>query len=312
MQTTNDLMRILRSKLQESNSSKVSDQELLDALNVAQDECFNLVARRYPDSLAANIDLTVDSDGIFTIPEDAFEQRLTRVYRVRSNISYQLDREDYREIDRWQGVTGVPTHYAILRNKGYIVPTPTVSGYTYRASYLQDVPPLVQEQGLIDDFAVAGGGNAQVTVSSLGSRITADTSSLDRFVNVIDGQSGLIKATLEVKSIDTTTGVVVFKATPTRTKVYNRTVSSDIPSDIEQEDYLCTADGSCVLFFKKPNSNYILQHATTEIKRSLGMDAQLEEMALSRYEENIEKLNSGRENTHKVHRTRSRTNNRRF
>ena len=310
--TTNDLMRMLRSKLQEANSAKISDQEILDALNIAQDECFNLVARRYPDALAAVVDLTVDSDGVFTLPEDAFEQRFTRVYRTRNDNSVELIRVNYREKDKFNTSSGIPTHYSILKNKGYILPKNTVGSYTYKGAYVQDVPPIVQEQGRITDAtdAVTANGNASITIAEQGSLITSDVNSLSRFVNVVDGQSGIIKATLEIKEItpmDSGTSVITFKLAPTRVKVYNRTVSADIPTDLELDDYICTADGSCVLFFKKPNSNYILQHATTEIKRSLGMDAQLEEMALSRYEENINKLNSNRENTARVSRTKPRT-----
>jgi hypothetical protein len=279
---------------------------------MAQDDCFNLVARRYPDLLAREITLTVDSNGVFTLPEDAFEQRLTRVYRKKDNYSTDLERANYRDKGKWEGTSGIPTHYTILKNKGYVLPNPNLGGYTFTAAYLEDVPPIVQEQGRVTDFtdAVTNGGNAIITIAEKGSLITSDSSDLNRFVNIIDGQSGLIKATLEIKSINSTTGIVEFKATPTRAKVYNRAVSGDIPTDLELDDYICTADGSCVLFFKKPASNYIIQHATTEIKRSLGMDAQLEEMALSRYEENLNGMNSGRENSAKVTRRRNKLNRR--
>jgi hypothetical protein len=288
---------------------------------MAQDDCFNLVARRYPDLMAEEITLTVDSTGVFTLPEDAFEQRLTRVYRKKDSYSEDLERVNYRDKQRFESKVGSPTHYAILKNKGYILPSPESTDYTFIAAYLQDVPPIVQEQGRVTAFTAASFPdpevpstwvNATITIADRGSLITSDSSDLNRFVNIIDGQSGLIKATLEIKDISTagSLSIIEFKTTPTRAKVYNRTVSNDIPTDLEEDDYICTADGSCVLFFKKPASNYIIQHATTEIKRSLGMDAQLEEMALSRYEENLKGMNSGRENSAKVTKRRNRLNRR--
>jgi len=309
MYTVDDMIRTLRSKLQEQNNKKVSDQNILDTLNQAQDFAFDIIARRYPDSIAANEDATINADGItFNVPENAFEQRLTKVYRFTSAYSSPLIRVDYREVDDFDSVNGYPTHYAIVKNKVHLLPKGDISSYTYRYAYIEDVEKLVKPQGRVNSFedATTGGGNASITVDVAGSDLTNDVTSLSRFVNVIDGQSGLVKVSLEIQTVDTTTGKITFKSTLSRTKVHNKTISADITTDIEADDYICLVEGSCVPYFKKPAYNYILQFATTEIKRSLGMDAQQEEVGLRKYEEQLEKVNSNRESTARVSRRRSR------
>lgn len=304
------MMAIIRSKLQEHNSTKVSDAEILYALNQGQDFCFDIIARRYPDSIAVIQDATLNSDNTITIPEDAFEQRLTRVYRNNSdNYTTPMERVDYREADDYVGRDDVPTNYAVLKNKVHLLPTTNISSYTYKIAYVQDVEQFVKDQGRIETITLnpdpsPGVGNASIVVDSLGSDLTADASSINRFVNLVDGSTGLVKCSLEVKSIDTATKTVTFKNVQTRSTVLNKTVVNDITTDVEVDDYICLITGSCVPYFKKPSSNFILQFATTEIKRSLGMDAQNEEMALRKYEEQLEKINSKRESTDRVYRKR--------
>jgi hypothetical protein len=323
MYTVSDLISIIRNKLQESNTTKVSDAEILYALNQGQDFAFDIIARRYPDSIAVSQAATLNSDNTITIPEGAFEQRLTRVYRNNAdNYTTPLERVDYREKDDFLGRQGVPTSYAILKNKVYLLPATNISSYTYNIAYVDDVEPFVKDQGRITSINLDGsaaailvdaGGNASIVVDSLGSGLTADVSSINRFVNLVDGQTGLIKCSLEVKTIDTATNTVVFKSTVTRSSVLNRTIAADVTTDVEADDYICLIEGSCVPYFKKPSSNFILQFATVEIKRSLGMDAQQEEVALRKYEEQMEKINSKRESTERVFRRRySRSSNRRW
>jgi hypothetical protein len=307
MYTVSDMMRRLRSKLQEHNSTKVTDENILDALNQGQDFCFDIIARRYPDSIAVTEAATLNSDNTITIPEGAFEQRLTQVYRNDSDTyTTPLERVDYRWKDDYIGRQDIPTNYAILKNKVHLLPSVNISNYTYRIAYVEDVETLVKDQGQIQSITVGDGSttNASITVDTIGSAITNDADNILRFVNIVDAQTGLVKVSLEVKSLDATTGIITFKLTQTRTTVLNKTIANTIPTDVEVDDYICLVTGSCVPYFKKPSSNYILQFATTEIKRSLGMDSQMEESALRKYEEQLEKINSKRENTTRVTRKR--------
>lgn len=310
MYTVSDMMATIRSKLQEHNNTKVSDDEILYALNAGQDFAFDIIARRYPDSIAKIQTATLNSDNTITIPEDAFEQRLTRVYRVTNGeYSTPLERVDYREADDFVGQQGAPTHYAVLKNKVSLLPSQNITSYTYKIAYVQDLEPLVKDQGRIETVVLAAdngddAGNAAIVVNSLGTSLTNDASNINRFVNIVDGTTGLIKCSLEVKTINTSTKRITFKANPTRSTVLNKTISDDLSTDVEVDDYICIITGSCVPYFRKPSSNFILQFATTEIKRSVGMDAQQEEVALRKYEEQLEKINSKRESTDRVFRRR--------
>jgi hypothetical protein len=309
MYVVSDMIAMIRNKLQEHNSKKITDTEILYALNQGQDFAFDIIARRYPDSIAVIADAVLNSDYTITIPEDAFEQRLTRVYRVNDGeYTTPMERVDYREADDYVGRTDVPTSYAIIKNKVHLLPRSDISSYTYKIAYVQDIETLVPDQGRIEEITLAGGGNASIKVDSVGTALTNDATSIERFVNLVDGKTGLIKCSLEVQSIDTATNTITFKKddvdSPTRSEVFGKTIVGDITTDVEKDDYICGIKGSCVPYFKKPSYNYILQFATTEIKRSVGMDAQQEEIALRRYEEQMEKINSGRESTSRVYRRR--------
>lgn len=326
--TVDDMIRTLRSKLQEQNNSKVSDADILDFLNQGQDFAFDIVARRYPDSIAAKAVATLDtpsSAGIFTMPEDAFEQRLTRVYRQEGNYTIPLEAVGYREIDDFSGKQGIPTHYAIMKNKVHLLPNENLGNYTFQYAYVQDIESFVKPQGRITSIIADGtvdsdadmsvtDENASITVDSIGSDLSIDSASLNRFVNIVDSQSGLVKVSLELKTLDTTTNTITFKSTDglTRTKVDNKTIVGNIASAVEADDYICLSSGSCVPYFQKPTSNYILQWAAVELKRSLGMDAQMESNALRKYEEQLEKMNSKRESSSRVYRRRHPRNDRRW
>jgi len=320
MYTVDAMLRTLRSKLQEQNNSKVTDQMLLDFLNQGQDFCFDIVARRYPDSIAATAKAVINEDGItFNMPENAFEQRLTRVYRSDKNYTTPLERVNYREKDDYEGKIGVPTNYAILKNKVYLLPADSINDFEWLYSYVEDVEPFVVQQGQIREITRVGdlvdavpATNASVVVDAIGSGLSIDSDSMDRFVNIIDAQSGLIKGSLEIKDLDSTTNKITFKNTPTRTKVNNKIIESALDLAVEEDDYICSIFGSCVPYFRKPAYNYILQFATTELKRSLGMDAQMEDIALRKYEEQMEKLNSARESSTRVYRTKYQRVDRRW
>ena len=312
MYTVDNMVRTLRSKLQEQNKSKVSDEEILDFLNQGQDFCFDIIARRYPDAIAAIAEATLNDDKItFDMPENAFEQRLTRVYRKDKNYTVPLERVGYREIDDFSGKIGIPTHYAILKNKVHLLPSDSTGNFTWLYAYVEDVEPLVVQQGRIREIDRTG-ANHTVVVDAIGSDLSIDSDSFNRFVNIVDAQSGLVKGTLELRDLITAENKIEFKQITTRTKVDNRAIETELDLSIEEDDYVCLIDGSCVPYFRKPAYNYIIQFATTELKRSLGMDSQMEETALRRYEEQLEKMNSKRESSTRIYRTRYQRTDRRW
>lgn len=314
MYTVSDMIRTIRSKLQEQNSSKVSDSVILDFLNQGQDFAFDLIARRYPDILGSIATATINSDGItFDMPENAFEQRLTRVYKKDNNYTVPLERVGYREISDFDGRQGYPTNYAILKDKVYLLPSSDISSYTWKYAFVEDIESFVKPQGRIKSVVIGDGSvvNASIVVDAIGSDLSILDSSYNRYANIVDNKTGTVKCTLEIKALDTVNNRITFKLAPTAL-VDNKTLVNVIPATVGVDDHICVSSGSCIPYFQKPAYNYIIQWAATELKRSLGMDAQMEENALKKYEEQIEKLNSKREGSARVYRRRNPRSDRRW
>jgi len=144
-----------------------------------------------------------------------------------------------------------------------------------------------------------------IYVDSVGADLSTESDQLESYVNLIDGGTGLVKATMQIQNIQG--NKITFKATPIRTTVLDLTVAGAIPSTIEGDDYICSISGSCVPFMKKPFSNFLVQYAVAELKRKFGeTDANLEEQVLKKFESQIESQWSGRSNALRVN---NRSNN---
>ena len=303
--TTDDLIRQVRSQTREKNTNDVSDATILDALNRGQDYAFDIMAKNYPDPMITKADdVTVDSNNEIDIYETSFEDRIAKVEVYNGSMWRGLRRISFSEIADIDGTnySGTPLYYAVVGKKIRILPSPT-SGYTFRIWYLKEIQPLVKQQGRISQVGtVAGGSSAPyVVVDSLGSSLS-ESSDYGKYVNVIDAQTGEVKCSLQIDSINTSTKYVQFKTSPTRSSVINNTISSDIASTVQVDDYLASIDGTCVPYFKKPLTNFIIQYATAEIRRSLGYDVSMEERVLKKMEDQFERTWAGRENTKRIKR----------
>jgi hypothetical protein len=123
-------------------------------------------------------------------------------------------------------------------------------------------------------------------------------------LNFIDFETGEIRGSAQIQSINS--NQLTLKLVPTRTSVLGQTISDDVPSDLEVDDYICGIEGSCVLYFSKPMSNMIIQFAVSEIRRSLGYEVGIEERKLDQLENQISYTFSKRPNTLRVTRRKSR------
>jgi hypothetical protein len=237
------------------------------------------------------------------IPEDAFEQRLERIEVNIGGTFVPVRRVSYRDLYQYEAGSAqaaVPTHWAVVGTEYRLAPTPS-GAYSLRVWYLQDPPPLVLSQGRITNYS---SGSVYVTVDSIGDDVSTELDSLDAFVNIVDGMTGKIKATLQVRSIDGNR--VSFRTSPSQATVFGRTVASALPSSIEKGDFICSASGSCIPVLKKPFSNFLIQYAVAELQRSkLGGPADLEMRVVEKLEEQVERSWVGREQTIRVKRTSS-------
>jgi hypothetical protein len=296
--TVQTLIDEVRSMIDEDNTSSVDDAlDILPALNRAQDYAGNILARQYESPMITHTTVgLIAGVNEYDIPEDAFEQRLEKVEVSINQLFYPVKRLDYQDITLYETPTkiNVPYYYCVIGNKFRLLPTPSGT-YSLRIWYLKDPDPLVKEQGRITILNTA---NNYLIVDSIGSDLTAEMDQLNSYVNIVDGQSGLIKASMQIQSIQG--NKITFKSSPTRSTVLNKTISSSIPSTVEADDLICVLSGSCVPLFKKPNSNFLIQYAVAEITRKLGGPADIEKAVLKDLELQVERSWVGREVSQRV------------
>ena len=301
--TTTDLINEVRTQIQEKNKSDVTSDMILDTLNRAKDDAFNILAIKYPAPLIEESALTsADSNGEIDVSETSFEDRIQQIDCYYGGNYYEMIYIDYSEVINTQTLvaTGRPYYWTIIGRKIKLYPQPA-GNYQFRIWSLKEVEELIISQGRISSLGrvAEGESNAYVVLDSLGSDLST-TDPYNKYVNIIDSQTGEIKCSLQINTIDTTLNKLTFKTTTTRSTVLNRTISTDIPSTVEADDYICTIHGSCVLYFKKPLKNYIIQYAVYEIRRSLGYDVLIEKQALKDLKERIQKTWTGRSSNLRV------------
>jgi len=307
VKTADDLVSDVRSMLDEENRDAVdTDADILPALNRAQDFATNILSRQYDAPLlSTKIISMVGGQTDYDIPDDAFEQRIEKVEVLVSGLYSTVKRIDFRQASNYEtpGSGSIPYYYAVVGRKFRVLPTSSGS-YQLRVWYLKDPLPLVTQQGRITKVSEAG---QYVLVDNTGGNLTTEQDQLNSYVNLVDGQSGLIKGTMQIKTI--TDNKILFKTSPTRTTVLNLTVGSDLAAltdesgtavTLEQDDYICVAKGTCVPFLKKPFSNFLIQYAVAEIRRKLGGEAGLEEQILKKFEEQVERQWVGQEQSLRV------------
>jgi hypothetical protein len=150
-----------------------------------------------------------------------------------------------------------------------------------------------------------------VLVDELGEDLTTDSDNLQNYINVVDAQTGRIKSSHQIQALDTSLNKLTVKASPTRSSVWNRTITGTLSSDIELDDYVCLSKGNCIPYLKKPLSNFIVQYAVYELKRKLGEPTEAEERALDKFEDQVKHQWAGRETQLRVSK-RSKNWRRRF
>ncbi len=298
--------------LDEDNRYSVTDEfDILPALNRAQDYATNILSRQYSSPLLKHITLTpIAGQKEYFMPEDVFEQRVQKLEVEISNLFYPLTRIDYRDSTLFdiKSTGSVPYYYVVIGNRYRLLPSSN-SAYKIRVWYEQEPPILVPSQGRIN---VVNAASNYVVVDAVGDGITTESDSLDSYVNIVDAQTGERKATFQVLSVNGNR--INFKSVPFRTVVQNKAIDTDmtnllVNSDIdnngaavsvEADDYVCLIKGSCVPFFRKPFSNFLVEYAVAEIQRKLGGNAELELKVLDKFEREVERAWVGREQSLRV------------
>jgi hypothetical protein len=305
--TTTDLIAEVRSLLDEQNTEQIRDvEDVLPALNRAQDAAANILARHYQDPLLTYTSLvTIADQAEYDIPEDAFEQRVEKIelrLAQGANGTYApIERISFRDIADFDAPlnANVPYYYATIGRQIRLVPTPT-GALTLRVWYMRDPEPLVLPQGRIT--IVNEPGN-YIVLDEVGSDLTTAVDQLNSYISISDGETGKVKGRFQIQSI--VGAKVALRSVPLRTSVLEKEISSSLADlQIKPDDLVSTIHGVPLPFMKKPLTNFLISYATADIRvNKLGGEQGLLPAQIQMFQEQVERSWVGRENTLRVKRS---------
>lgn len=298
--TVDDLVSEVRGALDEENTDSISTStDILPTLNRGINFAFDIYARVYPEPILkySTLDL-VNGTAEYTIPEDAFEDRIQKLEITipSGSLSSQEDiqRISFRDISEYesQSKSSVPQYYCIYGRTIRLVPTPDGT-YDSRLWYLREPDQLVLKQGRITNINT---GSLYIDVDTLGSSLSSNVDDLESYVNIIDGQTGEIKSSLQIQTLTTATKRITFRSSPSQSSVLGRTIASTVSSTIQRNDYVCLVQGTCVPFYGSPTNNFLVQFAVAELTRKLGGSASTEQEILDKFEKQVSRTGYSRGN----------------
>lgn len=296
--TTKDLVQDVRSLLDEDNTAAVDDlRDIVPALNRGLNKAYSVLARHYPDPLLTYTTVVPENgEAEYEIPEDAFEDRVEKIESVTNNLYFPIKRVDFRDLTNFEtsGTANSPMVWATLGRHYRVAPKPTGT-YQFRVWYLKEPPNLGVEQGRI---TLVNKDANYVVVDLPGELLESAIDSNNAYVSIVDKETGLIKSSHQIQNI--IGNRLKFSSAPTKSKVYNESVASEIAETVEVDDYVCLVGQSCISPLRNPLANYIIQFAVAELTRKLGGEADMEQRVLKEMERDVEKQWAGRETTLKV------------
>lgn len=297
--TVENLVEEVRQQLDELNRDSVSTEaDILPTLNRASDFASDILTRKYPEPLLKYTTLDLQA-GVseYDIPEDVFEDRILKLETTvpvgtgRANY-IEIQRISYRDITNYESaaISSFPLYYCIIGRKIRIVPQPSGS-YDARMWMIRNPEKLVMPQGRV---TLINSTQNYIIVDQADGDLTTQSDQLASYVNVVDGQTGEIKGTLQIQSI--VDNKITFRTVPARSSVFNRQINTSLQDiTIQEDDYICAIDGICVPYFGRPTSNFLIQYAVAEITRKLGGAAETEEAILKKFEQQVERTWAGRQ-----------------
>lgn len=300
--TTDDLVVGVRSLLDESNQDSVDTvTDILPSLNRALQYGMDILARKYPEPLLKHSTLVlVAGQAEYSIPEDCFEDRLLKVEIAipgGGGATYRkVERISYRDISDYESsiTTNLPIYYCVIGRNIRLLSTPSGT-YSARVWYLTEPEQLVLPQGRLTHI----GSNLQyVVLDTAGESLSTESDQLASYVNLINGQTGQVRATLQISSV--VEDKITFRTVPLRTSVLGRTVTGVLPLDTRQDDYLCSVVGSCIPAPASPLGNFLIEYCVAEMTGKLGGDRTTEEQILDKFEKQLERIWVGRERQMRV------------
>jgi hypothetical protein len=299
--TVEQLAESVRARIDELNRDSIdTERDILPALNRALEYAVDIYAKHYPDPFLAYTALDLDSKQEYALPEDVYEDRILKLEtKVTANSYQEIQRISYRDVTAYEteATTPTPYYYAVVGRKIRLIPPPSGS-YDARLWYIKYPEQLVLPQGRI---TLVGGNNQYVVVDNIGADLTSEIDQLNSFINIVNSRTGEIKGTFQIAGLDD--GRITIRSTSSqgRTEIYGKEILFSFANlDIEKDDYVCVASGTCVPYLASPTSNFLIQYAVAELSRQLGVNSVEEEQVLAKFEQQVQRTWAGRETTIRV------------
>lgn len=301
-----ELIESVRDGLDEFNEDQIKPEKILKALNRAKRQAISVISRKYEDAfLAYTLYTATAEEQEVDIPKQCFAAKIERIEYIVGGKPSPMRRISFRKgtsLEARQSVGSGVYAWCQVGNKIKVFNKLT-SGQQLRIWYTRQTEPLVLEQGrltLIDQ------SSNKINVHSIGEDLTSESEGLDNYVNIVDGQTGEVKVSLQISYIDGNS--IYFKSVPDRLSVMNKDISAAIPDDVQLDDYICVSRGSCVSEVYEAFVDYLVEYAVVLIKRSIGEDGETDYIALEELKKDLELVWSGRESTMTVTRKSRRWN----
>jgi hypothetical protein len=264
----------LRAAVEEENSVQIrNDYNLLPILNRAHEVAYKVLAQVYPDPISEFIDIPVTSQTI-NIPETVGMDKIYKSYWVdgagRKIVNCnRAGLQHFSDTDA-TGSSNFPAEYVLYGRKIRFSSAPNG---TLRMWYMTKRESLVEPIATIDSIS----GTDTLLISDLDDQIDFTASRLSSYVNIVDATTGIIKATVQVRSSDSNN--IVIRTSPDRSSVLNRPISSDLTTlidisgmavSVEADDLICPINGTAVLPYWDLVHGFVLQESIATLKRELG------------------------------------------
>jgi hypothetical protein len=308
LQTTDSLVEEVRSLTNELNQDALqTERDIIPALNRAQEHMMSILSRHYPEPyLSEYVFDVVPTRPNYKIPEDAWSDQVTKIEMLNNNkIRYEVERASYRDATKYRADSkpNTPYYYIVRGREIEFIPQPSGT-YDGLMWYLKAPERLVLQAGRITQVSTA----TTFLVDSLGDNLSTDVETLESWINIVDGQTGIIKATCQIKNTSGTQSIEIKSSiasnilTPNG-KILNRTPVTDLSTVLDNDgtasihpnDYVCSIKGTCVPYFFQPAKNFIISHAAADCGRAVGVPSDSMYREREKFEKEIKDTWTGRE-----------------
>lgn len=296
-----DFVEQIRGFLDEDNTESIKDKDILQAVNRAVRKAANIAARKYDPLFWKSVTLeTIGGQSQYAIPKEAYGRRIEMVEVRQQGVSRKITRIDNQDRTRYISratQTSLPVYYSLQKDKLEFYPVPT-GQLIMDIHYNQKPEDLVPIQGRVTNL---DRDNNTILVDAVGDDVNTEIGNYGAFINFVDFTTGAIKGTMQVALMDKDNGLITFKSSGLdRDRVLLKTVQTELPDNLEEDDLICLVNGTCVSEIPEAYANFIIQHAVVSLKRRLGEDVGYELADLRESQEEIDKMFVGRESSKRV------------